>query len=183
MVEEILLHNILEKEFHEIRKRLMGIGLWGRYRLPSREVVEDLVGETYTKLLDKKNKSFESRTDAYAYIATTFYNCRTDYYRKRQTEKDAIKKYFERIKEQLRLIIETNPHDLLGHYPPEEILDIVARIYKDISPKCKEIFELLYEEEMDRNRAREILGISKEALENRVYNCRQRLKMKLKGIL
>lgn len=88
MVEKLYLHDILEKEFHEIRKRLMGIGLWGRYRLPAREVVEDLVGETYAKLLNNKNKSFESKTAAYAYIATAFYNLRTDNYRKSQTEKD-----------------------------------------------------------------------------------------------
>jgi RNA polymerase sigma factor (sigma-70 family) len=178
MEHMIHLHSFIEKEHEKIRQRWLGIA---KVKLPTLEDAEDLVQETLMKLLNI-NQQFDSPDQVYLYISQTFYNLRTDFYRKRgsQGRGAGIAHLSDEFMHQ---IIPSNTVDILHKLTIEEILEIVSRAFKALSENCRRVFELLFEEEIDRKAIPGMLGISKEAFENRLFQCRKRLKEKVENII
>jgi RNA polymerase sigma-70 factor (ECF subfamily) len=173
------IRTFVEKDHQRIRQRLLRIALT---KLPTREDAEDLVQETFIRLLDSDQR-FDSRENALHYIHRIFYNLRVDFYRRSRSLKRADEIRFVSIEDRLRTIALASSEDLFHRLASEQMIEIVSRTFKSLGEKCRRLYELLFEDEIERSEIPDILEISREAFENRLFYCRKRLKQKILQLL
>jgi RNA polymerase sigma factor (sigma-70 family) len=177
--QKIFLPLFIENNYERIHQRLLWIG---RNKLSTPEDAEDLVQETLMKLL-QSDLHFKSPAMAYSYISKTFHNLKIDFYRSPKNSQKDMNPFVFDPEEILLQVPSGDDGDILQGLAEKEILEIVTRAFKELSENCRKIFELLFEDEIDRKDIPGILGLRKEAFENRLYQCRKHLKKKLKYIL
>ena len=172
----LYLKPFLERNFLKIRFRLLSIGY---ITLPSSEDAEDLVQETMIRLL-QRDISFETEGQAYSYIIKTFNNLRADHFKMRYAKKRIPASSYISLESSKFRNHPGNTKDILEGLVEAERLWMVSETFKSLSEKCRRIFELLFEKDIDRQKAPAILGISRDSFENRLFFCRKRLKERLK---
>jgi DNA-directed RNA polymerase specialized sigma24 family protein len=84
------------------------------------------------------------------------------------------------IDEFIKTISGTSQEELLKKFERKERLKIVLNAINTLGRGCKLIFILLANDEIERKDICRSMGFSKGALENRILNCRDKLKKLIK---
>lgn len=136
---------------------------------------EDIVSESYLKIWERR-ESFETEQNIKAFLYITCRNACLNHIKARKRENTSQENYLHQKEFQEEAIV--------NKIIKSEVLDSLHREIEQLPEKCKEIFKLIYFEDMKTDEIAKLLNLSVQTVRNQKVRARELLRSSIlrKGI-
>lgn len=164
---------LMEKRGNRIRGIILR---WACQKVRDPDLREDLVQQVLLRVLTSQAQ-FPDEAHAIAFLRRTWHSVLVDHIRK-SSRQPVVRVDFEALGEEVANRGAAPDSEAYGRIE----LEFVHAVFSDISEKCRELWGLLYVEDLSYGEARARLSIKKPAFDDRIYQCRQKLKTRMQEL-